>query len=72
MFVLLFYAKLNGFLGKGPLWWSQQTNPACDKYWWTNLLYINNFYPDGLQQEVKYLLGLQTATTVTNNAHCHF
>ena len=19
---------------------------ACQKYWWTNLLYINNFYPD--------------------------
>lgn len=51
MFVLLFYAKLNGFVGSGPMWFGQQTNPACDKYWWTNLLYINNFYPDGLQQE---------------------
>lgn len=45
MFVLLFYDKMNGFLGDGPLWYQAQAKNACDKYWWTNLLYINNFYP---------------------------
>lgn len=45
MFVLLFYDKLNGFLGDGPLWYQAQAKNPCDKYWWTNLLYINNFYP---------------------------
>ena len=52
MFVLLFYAKMTGFLGEGPLWYKEQRNPACDKYWWTNLLYINNFWPKGFQSEV--------------------
>ena len=52
MFVLLFYAKLMGFLGEGPVWYTQQQNPTCDKYWWTNLLYINNFYPTTLGKEV--------------------
>lgn len=52
MFVLLFYAKMTGFLGEGPLWYQEQRNPTCDKYWWTNLLYINNFWPKGLQNEV--------------------
>lgn len=52
MFVLLFYDKLTGFLGDGPTWFRQQTNPACDKYWWSNLLYINNFWPSGLGEEV--------------------
>nr|XP_058949088.1 nose resistant to fluoxetine protein 6-like [Pocillopora verrucosa] len=45
MFVLLFYDKLNGFLGDGPFWYQAQEKNPCDKYWWTNLLYINNFYP---------------------------
>ncbi|KAL9976510.1 hypothetical protein ACROYT_G013819 [Oculina patagonica] len=51
MFVLLFYDKLTGFLGEGPTWFQMQTNPACDKYWWTNLLYINNFWPTSLGKE---------------------
>ncbi|CAH3118340.1 unnamed protein product [Pocillopora meandrina] len=48
MFVLLFYDKLNGFLGDGPLWYQAQAKNPCDKYWWTNLLYINNFYPTSM------------------------
>ena len=52
MFVILFYDKMNGFLGQGPVWFTAQANTPCDKYWWTNLLYINNFYPTGIQTEV--------------------
>ncbi|KAK2569479.1 Nose resistant to fluoxetine protein 6 [Acropora cervicornis] len=44
-FVLLFYMQITGFLGEGPIWFLFQRNRACEKYWWTNLLYINNFYP---------------------------
>ncbi|XP_020606704.1 nose resistant to fluoxetine protein 6-like [Orbicella faveolata] len=45
MFVLLFFHTMTGFLGEGPFWYEVQTETQCSKYWWTNLLYINNFYP---------------------------
>ncbi|XP_020624604.1 O-acyltransferase like protein-like [Orbicella faveolata] len=45
MFVLLFLGKLLRFLGEGPLWHPEKFVYQCRKYWWTNLLYINNFYP---------------------------
>ncbi|XP_020624607.1 nose resistant to fluoxetine protein 6-like [Orbicella faveolata] len=45
MFVLLFLDKLLRFLGEGPLWHPEKFAYQCRKYWWTNLLYINNFYP---------------------------
>ncbi|KXJ18551.1 nose resistant to fluoxetine protein 6 [Exaiptasia diaphana] len=45
MFVLLFYDQLTQFLGEGPFWYEIQSKQPCDEYWWTNLLYINNFYP---------------------------
>ena len=45
MFVLLFWNKLTVFLDEGPNWLNYQSDEACNKYWWTNLLYINNFYP---------------------------
>ena len=54
MFVLLFYDKLMVFLGEGPMWFNYQSNAACDKYWWTNLLYINNFYPTTYGTSVSY------------------
>jgi hypothetical protein len=36
-------------LGSGPLW-SQIRNMTleCEQYWWTNLLFINNFVPNGI------------------------
>lgn len=51
MFVILFYHNLMKFLGDGPLWYGIQQPTTCGKYWWTNLLYINNFHPNSLTKE---------------------
>lgn len=51
MFVILFYANLTPFLGEGPLWYGSQKETPCHDYWWTNLLYINNFHPNSLLKE---------------------
>jgi hypothetical protein len=53
MFVIWFYTTLDPHLNKGPLWYTHQLGNPCNKYWWTNLLYINNFYPKQLIQEVR-------------------
>jgi hypothetical protein len=45
MFVILFVVQLEPFMDKGPLWQKHLDHQTCDDYWWTNLLYINNFYP---------------------------
>ena len=36
--------KVLPHVGSGPLW-SLADVRLCEKYWWTNILYINNFYP---------------------------
>ncbi|XP_068723591.1 nose resistant to fluoxetine protein 6-like [Montipora capricornis] len=51
MFAILFYSNLYAFLGEGPYWFIRQNSTSCEKYWWTNLLYINNFYPTHLGDE---------------------
>jgi hypothetical protein len=35
-------------IGRGPWWFliEESTLPGCEKYWWANLLYINNFKPN--------------------------
>lgn len=53
MFCLLFFDKMMGFLGEGPMWYEAQAENPCDKYWWTNLLYINNFYPTTMNNSVR-------------------
>ena len=55
-FILFFYWFLTLHLGSGPTWQSDAGEgstdyAACRKYWWTNLLYINNFYPWKLGEE---------------------
>ena len=41
--VFIFF-KVLPHVGSGPLW-SFADVRLCEKYWWTNILYINNFYP---------------------------
>ena len=44
MLLVFFYLALMPYWGHGPLWphaWPDRDN--CNRNWWTNLLYINNF-----------------------------
>ena len=41
--VVFIYFKVLPYVGSGPLWFFNVRH--CEKYWWTNILYINNFYP---------------------------
>jgi len=53
-FVILFFMYLLPLIGKGPMWSTITTKTlanTCKDYWWTNLLYINNFYPTQLAKE---------------------
>ena len=49
-FVLFFWWTLTVHLGNGPMWRARfgedsELQKNCQKYWWTNLLYISNLYP---------------------------
>ena len=45
-FVLTFFIHVLPYLGYGPVWSTVDNYlDDCGEYWWTNLLYINNFYP---------------------------
>uniref|UniRef100_A0A7M5UX50 Nose resistant-to-fluoxetine protein N-terminal domain-containing protein n=2 Tax=Clytia hemisphaerica TaxID=252671 RepID=A0A7M5UX50_9CNID len=49
MFVILLWNNIFPYTIFGPLAPRYQTEnhfKACNKYWWTNLLYINNFWPE--------------------------
>ena len=52
MAVILISVQLKRFFAEGPLWSSQYEDKLCEEHWWTNLLYINNFYPKNLTDEV--------------------
>ena len=43
-FAVFFSFKVLPYIGSGPLWHLADV-ARCEKYWWTNILYINNFYP---------------------------
>jgi hypothetical protein len=46
IFIVGFGACLVPTIGSGPFWnLYTQTMEPCNKYWWTNLAFINNFYP---------------------------
>ncbi len=51
-FVIFFSAYLSVHLAVGPyMSLIDALGPACSKYWWTNLIYINNLYPWKLNDE---------------------
>ena len=43
-FILMFSFKILPYVGSGPLLFIPDV-AHCEKYWWTNVLYVNNFYP---------------------------
>ncbi|XP_077981421.1 nose resistant to fluoxetine protein 6-like [Glandiceps talaboti] len=45
LFTILFWMYIRPWLGQGPVWYMTTYTAPCEKYWWTNILYINNFYP---------------------------
>lgn len=48
MFVFFSFWAFLKYIGNGPLWFKgDDLNKQCHDYWWTNLLFINNFVPDG-------------------------
>eukprot|EP00039_Didymoeca_costata_P032646 m.38716 g.38716 ORF g.38716 m.38716 type:complete len:700 (+) comp9465_c0_seq1:95-2194(+) len=45
-FILFFYTYLVPSVAKGPVWYRMyKESDLCFNYWWSNLIYINNFYP---------------------------
>ena len=55
-FVLFFFWFLTMHLSNGPIFHlatdvNSDSYKSCEKYWWTNLLYINNLYPWKLNDE---------------------
>ena len=55
-FLLFFWWTLTVHLGNGPTWRAaagegSDLQQNCEKYWWTNFLYINNLYPWSLADE---------------------
>ena len=48
MFTLFLIWSYQRYIGDGPLFWNIDTgNDDCKDYWWTNMLFLNNFIPDG-------------------------
>ena len=55
MFVILFWVHIKEFLSSTPYWLTVTADaPLCSKYWWTNLLYISNFYPKEFKDQVMF------------------
>jgi hypothetical protein len=71
MFVILFIVQLEPFVDKGPLWQRHLDLQNCDDNWWTNLLYINNFYPTNVAADsvgLVFILVLKNLPRITTVA----
>ena len=48
-FMIMFYITVYPTLNSGPMWFNYDIiTKDCEDYWWTNLLFLNNFIPDGI------------------------
>ncbi|XP_071959454.1 nose resistant to fluoxetine protein 6-like [Antedon mediterranea] len=45
MFIIVLFIFIVPYLSQGPIWFSILRANDCRSYWWTNMLFINNFYP---------------------------
>jgi hypothetical protein len=53
MIVLMTFGCLHMYMGNGPLWPENMDSAInCKKYWWTNLLYVNNLVR--VDDQVRY------------------
>ena len=57
LFVILFFTYVSQLFGDGPFFRLKFPHAAqnCKDYWWTNILYVNNFYPKDNSKQVKIL-----------------
>ncbi len=59
LFILFGYWLLLPYLGNGPVWnrhigQGREQYNNCERFWWTNLLFINNMYPWNLQDQCLF------------------
>uniref|UniRef100_A0A7M5UY80 Nose resistant-to-fluoxetine protein N-terminal domain-containing protein n=1 Tax=Clytia hemisphaerica TaxID=252671 RepID=A0A7M5UY80_9CNID len=74
MFVILFWTNVYPYMFTGPL--AKQTRITgdggnCAKYWWTNMLYFNNFYPEAMGETVKDKTCLGWSWYLANDMQFH-
>ena len=51
-FVVGVYSTLIVYAGDGPLWFRFVNElSVCPSYWWTNVLFVNNFYPTNYKDQ---------------------
>lgn len=48
---LVFYLFVTPYFGRGPFAQMLSIRSNCPKYWWTDLLYINNFIPQNISSQ---------------------
>jgi peptidoglycan/LPS O-acetylase OafA/YrhL len=50
---ILFFWQIMSMAGNGPVFfmYKDEYAGACNKYWWSHLLFINNFYPFGEDEQ---------------------
>lgn len=52
IFCIAFCFFVMPYIGGGPVWLNyNKTLAPCKDYWWTNVLFINNFYPAEYDQQ---------------------